>query len=127
MKTLLYSFSALLLFFGVLPSTAIAPDSGTYYSFSGKACAVSKWSTPRYNQSLPFRHFDDYRRYNAAPCYQDTVPPQPYLMKTVVVRKKREPYYYIDSRGHRRSTRILVTTYKELYSNGTHRVYTVRG
>ena len=126
MKHLLCSLSALLLLFGFLPETATAGGTG-YSTYSSRPCALSKWSTPRYNQSLPFRHYEDHRRYNAAPCCNDKAPSDPYLLKTVVVRKKREPYYYYDSHGRRHCKRVLVTNYKDLYSNGACRVYTVRG
>ena len=114
MKTLLFCLSV-----GFLLS-AFGPKATAHE-------AASKWQTPRYNQTLPYRHFDDKRRYNAAPCTGQTDPTNSYLVKTVVVRKKREPYYYYDANGRRYRKTVLVTTYKNLYSNGSCHVWTVRG
>jgi hypothetical protein len=130
MKTLLTTLGAIALLSAFLPSTAKAGGTGyvTVPSCSpSRTCAESKWQTPRYNQTLPYRHFEDRRRYNAAPCQGQVDPGNSYLVKTVVVRKKREPYYYYDSRGRRLCKRVLVTTYKDLFSNGSCRVWTTRG
>lgn len=109
-----------------LPTQARAGGAG--YRVSGcNSCAVSKFQTPRYFQTLPYRHFDDRRRYNAAPCCGEYVPQRPYLVNTVIVRKKREPLYTYDSHGNRFCRRVLVTTYKDIYSDGSCRVWTKHG
>ncbi|MEM9016183.1 MAG: hypothetical protein AAGC68_04155 [Verrucomicrobiota bacterium] len=123
MKSTLLILSALTLV--AFASSAFAGGTG-YSSFTG-SCATSKFQTPRYHQSLPFRHYDDVRRYNAAPCCGEVVHTNPYLVKTVVVRKKREPHYYIDSSGRERCHKVLVTTYKAIYSDGSCRVWTTHG
>lgn len=102
--------------------TAIAGPTG-YPSYRGTQCAESKFQTPRYNQTLPYRHYEDRRRYNAAPCQNQTLTQHPYLLKTVVVRKKRVPYYSYDCRGRRQCQKVLVVTYKDIYSDGSCRVY----
>lgn len=107
-----------------LPQSALGGGTG-YPGYRGGSCAVSKFQTPRYNQTLPYRHFEDHRRYNAAPCCNEVVPQAPYLLKTVVVRKKRVPHYTYDSNGRRHCHKVLTTTYKDIYSNGGCRVYTV--
>jgi uncharacterized protein YceK len=102
---------------------------GTGYSSSvyrGSACADSKFQTPRYNQILPYRHFEDRRRYNAAPCSGETVYTEPYLLKTVVVTKKRVPHYTYDRFGNRRCTKVVTTVYKDLYSDGSCRVWSTQ-
>jgi hypothetical protein len=113
----------------LLVSTVLAPvvqAGGTgYTTYSGnRSCADSKFQTPRYNQLLPFRHYEDRRRYNSAPCCGEVVRSEPYLLKTVVVSKKRIPHYSYDSAGNRRCHRVLTTTYKELYSDGSCYVWT---
>jgi len=121
----------ILLLAAILLGTCFTPAlrAGGYggSSFSRSACAESKWQTPRYHQSLPFHHYEKKRRFHAARCRGEVAPAHPYLVKTVVVRKKREPYYSYDSRGRRHCTRVLVTTYKEIYSDGSCRVYTRQG
>ena len=92
-----------------------AEAGGTGY-YSGRSyCADSKFQTPRYNQVMPYRHFQDRRRYNAAPCCGDATPTQPYLVKTVVVSKKR-----ICNRG-------ITTVYKNIYSDGSCYVWSQQG
>jgi hypothetical protein len=95
-------------------STQTAEAGGTGYYSSSSYCADSKFQTPRYNQVMPYRHFQDRRRYNAAPCCGDATPTQPYLVKTVVVSKKR-----ICNR--------VTTVYKNIYSNGSCYVWSDRG
>ena len=87
-------------------------------------CADSKFQTPRYNQLLPYRHWEDRSRYNAAPCCGEVVRTEPYLLKTVVVSKRRIPHYTYDANGNRRCYRSLTVTYKELYSDGSCYVWT---
>ncbi len=115
----------------LLASAGLAPVAeagGTGYpSYHGtRGCADSKFQTPRYNQLLPYRHYEDRRRYNAAPCCGEVVREHPYLLKTVIVSKKRVPHYTYDSNGRRRCHRVLTITYKELYSDGSCYVWTER-
>lgn len=107
----------------VVPTTAKAGGTG-YSSSRGGHCADSKFQTPRYNQLLPHRHFEDRRRYNAAPCCGESVPVDPYLLKTVVVSRKYLPHYTYDQHGNRRCRKVLTVTYKELYSDGSCYVWT---
>ncbi len=90
-------------------------------------CADSKFSTPRYNQLLQYRHSEDRKRYNAAPCCGELVRQEPYLLKTVVVSKRKIPYYTVDAYGNRSCRRVLTTTYKEIYSDGSCHVWTEQG
>jgi hypothetical protein len=113
----------------LLVSSALAPVAqagGTgYATYRGnRSCAESKFQTPRYNQLLPYRHYEDRRRYNAAPCHGQVVHSEPYLLRTVIVSKKRIPHYTYDSAGNRRCHRVLTITYKELYSDGSCYVWT---
>ena len=110
---------------GLITHTASAGGTG-YSNCRASSCAVSKFQTPRYDQSLPYRHFQDRRRYNGAPCCGYTTPQQTYLIKTVVVRKERAPHYYTDSRGVRQCRKILTVTYKDIYSDGSCRVWAER-
>ncbi len=116
--------------FPSLPTTpASAGESGLYRSYgyrSSAPCAKSKFQTPRYNQRLPYRHYEDHRRYNAAACYGEVVRPQPYLLETVVIRKERQARYYNDNRGRRVCRHVVVTTYKDFFSDGGCRVYTCK-
>jgi hypothetical protein len=112
--------------FSFLSTGPTEAGPGGYIRSSCGNCAVSKFQTPRYNQLLPYRHCEDHRRYNAAPCCGEVIRSAPYLLKTVVVRKAREPRYYYDQRGVRRCHRVLVVTYKEVYSDGSCRIYTCR-
>ncbi len=91
-----------------------AEAGGTGYYSRGSYCADSKFQTPRYNQVMPYRHFQDRRRYNAAPCCGDTTPTQPYLVKTVVV-------------SQRKFCGVVTTVYKDIYSNGSCYVWSQRG
>ncbi len=91
------------------------------------SCADSKFQTPRYNQLPLYRHYEDRKRYNAAPCCGEPVRVEPYLLKTVVVRKARVPHYTYDEHGNRYCRRILTTTYKEIYSDGSCYVWTKQG
>jgi hypothetical protein len=106
--------------------SAYAGDTGYRTYARTTPCADSKFQTPRYNQLLPYRHYEDRRRYNAAPCCGEIVPTQPYLLKTVVVSRKYVPHYSYDSLGRKRCHRVLTITYKELYSDGSCRVWTVQ-
>ena len=113
----------------LLVSAALAPvveAGGTGYTtyHGNRNCADSKFQTPRYNQLLPYRHYEDRRRYNATPCCGEVVRSHPYLLKTVIVSKKRIPHYTYDSTGKRRCHRVLTITYKELYSDGSCYVWT---
>ncbi|MEM6278080.1 MAG: hypothetical protein AAF733_01275 [Verrucomicrobiota bacterium] len=97
---------------------------GTGYYSRTSVCAASKFQTPRYNQILPYRHYEDRRRYNAAPCEGEVRYEHPYLLKTVVVRKKRVPHYTYDSHGRRYCRQVVVTTYKDVFSDGSCRIWT---
>lgn len=90
-------------------------------------CADSKFTTPRYNQLLQYRHSEDRKRYNAAPCCGERVRIEPYLLKTVVVSKRRVPHYVIDAYGNQTCRRVLTTTYKKIYSDGSCYVWTEQG
>jgi len=126
-KNLPFLALALALFSPALPQ-AEAGDPGSYRTFRGCAnCADNKFQTPRYSQLLPFRHYEDRKRYNAAPCCGEVVRSEPYLLKTVIVSKKRVPHYTFDSQGNRSCRRLLTTTYKELYSDGSCHVWTEQG
>lgn len=99
---------------------------GTGYGFSracSSGCAESKWETPRLDQRLPFRHFEDRRRYNAAPCEGEIVYAQPYVVKTVVVRKSYVPHYYYDGSGRRHCRKVYTVVYKDIYSDGSCHVW----
>jgi len=110
---------------GTFPLDAIAGPTGYYQTRSCTPCgAKSKFQTPRYSQRLPLRHYEDHRRYNAAPCRGEVVRPHPYLLETVVVRKERQARYRTDNRGRRHCRTVVVTTYKDLFSDGSCRVYT---
>lgn len=110
---------------------ADAGDHGPgYYRSSARpcsSCADSKFQTPRYNQILPYRHYEDRKRYNAAPCCGEPIRTSPYLLKTVVVSKRRLPHYTYDQYGNQHCRRLLTTTYKEIYSDGSCRVWTTVG
>jgi hypothetical protein len=108
---------------------ALAGDTGwgTYRARTCSNCADSKFQTPRLNQVMPLRHNKDRKRYNAAPCCGETVHRAPYLVKTVVVGKRRLPHYTYDSHGNRSCHRVLTTTYKEIYSDGSCYVWTEQG
>lgn len=104
---------------------AHAGPTGYHRSAAATPCgAKSKFQTPRYSQRLPLRHYEDHRRYNAAPCHGEVVRPRPYLLETVVVRKERQARYRVDNRGRRHCRTVVVTTYKDLFSDGSCRVYT---
>ncbi|MDF1862642.1 MAG: hypothetical protein P1U87_20665 [Verrucomicrobiales bacterium] len=115
-------FSALHL----LPSSASAGGTG-YRSCGNNNCATSKFQTPRLYQLLPYRHYGDHRRYNAAACCGEVQNQAPYVIKTVVVSKKRVPHVTYDSNGRRYCRKVLQTTYKDIYSNGRCRVWTTVG
>ena len=126
-KNLPFLALALALFSPALPQ-AEAGDPGSYRASRGCAnCADNKFKTPRYSQLLPFRHYEDRKRYNAAPCCGEVVRTEPYLLKTVIVSKKRVPHYSYDSQGNRSCRRLLTTTYKELCSDGSCHVWTEQG
>lgn len=97
-----------------------------YFSRSSTSCASSKFQTPRYNQLLPYRHYEDRRRYNAAPCEGQVQREHPYLLKTVVVSRKKVPHYSYDSNGRRYCRKVTQVTYKALYSDGSCRVWTAQ-
>lgn len=120
-----------LLALGALLTSPLVPTSqagGTgYASPRCSGCATSKFQTPRYNQLLPYRHYEDHRRYNAAACCGEVRYETPYVIKTVVVRKKRVPHVTYDSNGRRYCRKVWQTTYKDIYSNGRCRVWTTTG
>lgn len=126
MKTTCLILGALAAAAFVLPVTVKAGEMG-YSRAHSSGCAESKWETPRLNQRMPFRHFDrhngDRRRYNAAPCCGEIVYTQPYVVKTVVVRKSYEPYYTYDSCGKRSCHRVYTVVYKDIYSDGSCHVW----
>lgn len=103
------------------------PGYGVAVASHCSGCADSKFSTPRYNQLLQYRHAEDRKRYNAAPCCGELVRQEPYLLKTVVVSKRKIPYYTVDVHGNRSCRRVLTTTYKEIYSDGSCYVWTEHG
>lgn len=105
----------------ILPAQA----GGTgYFSRTSTSGATSKFQTPRYDQLLPYRHWEDRRRYNAAPCQGEVQREHPYLLKTVVVNRKRVPHHTYDNHGRRYTRYVTRVTYKELYSDGSCRVWT---
>ncbi len=123
---------ACLLALALLAPTARDAAAGEYGHHGTRArpcssCADSKFQTPRYSQMLPYRHYENRRRYNAAPCCGEPVRTSPYLLKTVVVSKRRLPHYTYDRFGNRRCQRLLTTTYKEIYSDGSCYVWTAVG
>ena len=79
----------------------------------------------RYNQNMPYRHYEDRRRYNAAP-YCEPVVMAPYILKTIVLCKRMEPYHYIDGRGRSRCDRVLTVTYQTFYSDGSTQIWAER-
>ena len=110
-------------------SSALAPAAqagGTgFATCSGHcSCADSKSRTTQFNQWLPYRHYEDRRRYNSAPCHGQGVRLEPHLLKTVIVSKKRVPHYTRDSAGNRPCHRVLTITYKALYSDGSCNIWT---
>lgn len=120
--------AALLLTLTPAFSTLRAGDPG--YASSVRrcsSCADSKFQTPRLHQLLPERHDEDRSRYNAAPCCGEILRVDPYLIKTVIVSKKRIPHYSYDRFGNRRCHRVLTTTYKAIYSDGSCQVWYERG
>ena len=104
--------------------SARAGGSGYPTFYRSGQCADSKFQTPRYNQLLPYRHWEDRGRYNAAPCCGEVIRTEPYLLKTVVISKRRLPHYTYDANGNRRGYRALTVTYKDLYSDGSCYVWT---
>ncbi len=115
-------FSAIALLSVSIPTVASAGGTG-FFQRSSANCADSKFQTPRYNQLLPYRHYEDHRRYNAAACCNEVVPTTPYIMKTVIVSKRRVPHYYTDAQGRNRCHKVLTIVYKDFYSNGRCRVW----
>jgi hypothetical protein len=103
------------------------PGWGGYASRGCSNCADSKFQTPRLFQMMPLRHYEDRKRYNAAPCCGEPVRTDPYLIKTVIVSKRRLPHYTYDAHGNRSCHRVLTTTYKEIYSDGSCYVWTEQG
>jgi hypothetical protein len=105
-----------------------AEAGGTgYYTARSSTCATSKFQTPRYNQLLPYRHYEDRRRYNAAPCSNEVRREHPYLLKTMIVNRKKVPHYSYDGKGRCFCHQVVMVTYKDLYSDGSCRVWTQRG
>ncbi len=112
--------------------TAAVAHAGPMGYFTGAVhtgghCAESKFKGPRYDQILPYRHFEDTRRYNACPCPGELIALEPYIVRTVIVRKARVPQYYTDSHGVTRCHKVLTVVYKDIYSDGSCYVYTARG
>lgn len=79
----------------------------------------------RYITEMPYRHYEDRRRYNAAP-YCEPVVMAPYIVKTVVLSKQMEPYHYTDARGRSRCDRVLTVTYQTFYSDGSTQIWVER-
>lgn len=79
----------------------------------------------RYNQEMPYRHYEDRRRYNAAP-YCEPVVIAPFIVKTIVLCKRMEPYHYFDERGRSRCDRVLTVTYQTFYSDGSTQIWVER-
>jgi hypothetical protein len=125
----LFLFAIGALGFASLPAVQAGPMGYPgYASNRGCAnCADSKFQTPRLNQLQPLRHREDRKRYNAAPCCGEAVKPNPYLIKTVVVNRQRVPHYFTDANGNRSCRRVLTTTYKKIYSDGSCYVWTEQG
>lgn len=107
-----------------LPITeAFAGGTGYRVRSSCGNCATSKFQTPRYNQLVRYRHHEDHRRYNSAPCCGE-VAHTPYVVKTVVVSRKRIPHVTYESNGRRYCRKVTQVVYKDIYSNGRCRVWT---
>ena len=102
-------------------------STGHYRTHGCASCADSKFQTPRYHQLPIYRHNEDRKRYNAAACCGEPVRVHPYLVKTVVVSKKRVPHYTYDAYGNRRCRKAVTTIYKDLYSDGSCYVWTQHG
>jgi hypothetical protein len=96
------------------------------YDVHRTAAAESRSHVSRYHQEMPYRHYEDRRRYNAAP-YCDVVVSAPYIVKTIVVSKRLEPYHYVDGRGRTKCDRVLTVTYQTFYSDGSCQVWVDRG
>lgn len=109
-----------------LTSGWISVEAGeTGYPTYRQAGARSVLDIDRYNQDMPYRHYEDRRRYNAAP-YCETVVMVPYVVKTVVLSKRLEPYHYIDDRGRTRCDRVMTVTYQTFYSDGSTQIWVER-
>lgn len=117
--------SALFALATFLPLSEAAAGGTGYASRAGCGnCVTSKFQTPRYNQLVTHRHNGDHRRYNAAPCCGQTIEHTPYVVKTVVVSRKRIPHVTYDSNGRRYCRKVTQVIYKDIYSNGRCRVWT---
>lgn len=126
MNTIFKHSLILALVAGGFVGTASAGGTGFFSNFKSP-CPTNRAQADRYNQNLPYRHYEDRRRYNAAPCCNTPVATAPYLVKTVVVKKEKIPRYYLDEKGRRKKTKTLLVTYKDIYSNGDCRVWTQEG
>lgn len=128
MRNTLAFFALTIAFSALGTSTSLAGPMG--YS-TGKGCngncAESKFQGPRYEQVLPYRHYEDRHRYNACPCPGKIAATEPYIVRTVIVRKARVPQYYTDANGVTRCHKVLTVICKDIYSDGSCFVYTSRG
>lgn len=125
MKLAVLSLIAFSFSLGSVRSLVAGEYQSAGYARPCASCADSKFQTPRYEQLRPInRHYEDRDRYNAAPCCGRASTPAPYVIKTVVVSKSRVPLYTVDSQGNQRCRRVLATTYKAFYSNGSCYVWT---
>jgi hypothetical protein len=91
----------------------------------GPIRAESRIEIDRYNTDMTYRHYEDRRRYNAAPFCEPMVM-APYIVKTVVLGKRLEPYHYTDTRGRTRCERVLTVTYQTFYSDGSTQIWVER-
>lgn len=100
---------------------------------------------PRYNVIVPvptYRHYEDIRRYNAAPNRYGYRGPEaknptytrhsgptscacqpPVKIRTEIVSQQCRTEYYYDKCGRRMCRNITVTFYKDIYSNGGCRLW----
>lgn len=106
----------------LLPGFASVEAGETGYPSHRHAGAERSVDIDRYNQDMPYRHYEDRRRYNAAP-YCEPVVMAPRIVKTIVLHKRLEPYHYIDERGRSRCDRVLTVTYQTFYSDGSTQIW----
>jgi hypothetical protein len=116
-----FSLFALATFLPLSDATA----GGTGYSTRSSCgnCVTIKFQTLRDNQLVRYRHYEDRRRYNSAPCCGE-VKHTPYVVKTVVVSRKRTSRVTYDSNGRRCCRKVTQVVYKDIYSNGRCHVWT---
>ncbi len=142
MKHFLVFFPGILLAFsGTLPHPARAEEHRSLY-------AMEDGRPRRYNMDqVPFyRHYEDVRRYNAAPDrfgYQgyamaptvtatpvcpnsgeDEAPVvHPVKLRTIIVSRQSQPVSSYNACGSRISRTMVTTLYKDVYSNGQTRIW----